>query len=144
MDVFALGSNRFETLTNHSELSLKFISCQCKHINWTGYFLAPMQCRIYPFVLGVVCHCVKYFSDIDSGWTVARINDNGENTFLEIIFKTFTNQETFYIGGNTDTARGEFLDEGFGLDSGRVLGKVTFTVHDMKHDSQVYCINCPF
>ena len=91
-----------------------------------------------------VCHSVKYFSDIDSGWTVARINDNGENTFLKIIFKTFTNRETFYIGGNTDTGRGEFLDEGFGSDSGRVLGKVNFTAHDMKHCSQVHCTNCPF
>ena len=65
-----------------------------------------------------------YFLDIDSGWAVARINDNGEYTFLETILKTFTNQETFYIGGNTDTAQGEFLDGGFGSDSGKVLGKI--------------------
>ena len=71
-----------------------------------------------------------YFSDNDSGWTVARINDNRENTFLEIILKTFTNQERLYIGGNTDTTQDEFLDGGFGSDSGRILGKVNFTVHD--------------
>ena len=60
-----------------------------------------------------------YFSD--SGFTVAMINDNGENTFLEEIFKTISSQESFYIGGNTDTGRGEFLDGNFGSDSGRVF-----------------------
>ena len=67
-----------------------------------------------------VCYSVKYFSDIDSGWTVARINDTEENTFLEIIFNTFTNQEIFYIGGKTDNAQGEYLDQDFGSDSGRI------------------------
>ena len=86
--------------------------------------LASKQTRIYSFILWA------YFSDIDSGWTVARINDSAENTFLVTIFKTFSNQERFYIGGKTDTARGEYLDEGFGSDSGRVLGKVNFTIHD--------------
>ena len=70
-----------------------------------------------------------YFSDIDSEFNVARINDNGENTFLEAIFKTFSSQESFYIGGNTDT-QGQLLNGDFGSDSGRVFTKVNFTVHD--------------
>ena len=70
-----------------------------------------------------------YFSDIDSGWNVARINDNGENTFLELIFKTFSCQESFYIGGNTDT-QGQLLNGDFGSDSGKVFGKVNFTLND--------------
>ena len=86
-------------------------------------FPVSKQSRIYSFVL--------YFSEIDSGWIVARINDNAEFIFLGTIFKTFTNQERLYIGGNTDTAPDQFLDEGFGSDSGRVLGKVNFTVRDL-------------
>ena len=65
-----------------------------------------------------------YLLDIGNEWTVAKINDNEEKNFLEKIIKTFKNQETFFIGGNTDTAQDKLLDGCFGSDSGKVLAKV--------------------
>ena len=74
-----------------------------------------------------------YFSNIGNKWTVARINDNEEKNFLEKVIKTFKNQETFFIGGNTDTTQDKLLDGCFGSDSGKVLAKVILVRQFMEY-----------
>ena len=109
----------------------ELLSLFCQHQKIQNIFICTLS----------LFYSSKYFSGIDSGWNVARINDNEENTFLEIIVKTFTNQESFYIGGNADIAQNQLLAEGFGSDSGEYLQRMKLGKHLASPNAHIKILN---